>query len=201
MKRSIWIVLLALSAIVLLLVGWQAVAMSLPNRDDEAAEKLAEWDAAFVRGGSPTPLTFIAGGTDNRGDILLVTLSGKITTEQVEVLLSLRSCERVCLNDCTFADHGLLSRLGGMPSLQVLQLIHHTVTDQELARALPHFGRLRSLYLQDNDITDASVDALAGVPHLRWVCIAGTKITPAGVVRLKQLRPELDVDTTLQPPF
>jgi len=88
-----------------------------------------------------------------------------------------------------------------MPNLEGLQLIHHTVTDQDLINALPHFQKLRFLYLQDNDITGAVVDTIAGRPNLRAVCIGGTRIAPAGVARLQQLQPGLKVNTTLQPPF
>ena len=54
--------------------------------------------------------------------------------------------------------------------------------------------KLDWLLLSDTALTDAGLRQLAKMPHLHRLTISGTKVTTAGVNRLKAAIPRLTVD-------
>jgi hypothetical protein len=58
---------------------------------------------------------------------------------------------------------------------------------------MPHLERL-NLYANPG-VTDASVDVLAALPALRRVDLWQTGISDAGIARLRELRPDLELQT------
>jgi hypothetical protein len=53
--------------------------------------------------------------------------------------------------------------------------------------------KLRTLKLQQTDVDDELIDVLADIKSLETVSVGGTKMTSAGVARLKRLRPDLTI--------
>jgi len=49
------------------------------------------------------------------------------------------------------------------------------------------------LQITDNDISDACLDIVAGLPNLKLLDVEQTKVTVAGIERLRQMRPNLEI--------
>lgn len=201
MSRHIpWLVTLAgVLAAALVLVGWHLAVVLPPHEDDGPAARLAEArNARVVRVARPTPGAVLGGGLDEEpGYIVLVSfLDGPVPREQLATVSGLRQCDHVGFSNVTFPDPGGLELLAAMPRLVSLKFAHDSVTDEVLARHLIGLPRVQDLQLQDNPLTDGCVDAVARLPALLRVYVHGTRITPAGVDRLRRLRPGVEVDTT-----
>jgi hypothetical protein len=197
-KRVFFWGLLASAPVLLLAICAGFVLWELygPKEDDTAIEKLKGWGAGYGR--HVIVLWFPA------GNVSTVTFTGKVDPEKMDTLCSLKHPHHVAFSRCTFTEEGLLLRIlkmRGIGSVRSLHLLHDTVTDDDLIALLPLLETVEYLYLQDNPITDRSINAIASMPSLRAVCIHGTKITPEGKARLRSLRPKLNVDDVLQPPF
>lgn len=86
-----------------------------------------------------------------------------------------------------------LANLSHFTELTRLRLSRNDLTDRTVAAfaSMPHLERL-NLYANPG-ITDASVDTLAGLASLRRLDIWRTNITEAGIARLRELRPDLEI--------
>lgn len=89
-------------------------------------------------------------------------------------------------------DRGI-EHLAKVQSLEHLVLRGSKVTDEGVSRLVTGLPRLRSLSLARTKITDASVDRLAALPRLEQLDVSDTQITRTGLSRLRSLRPDIDV--------
>jgi uncharacterized membrane protein len=91
-------------------------------------------------------------------------------------------------------DDVLLERIGLFTELTRLRLSRNDITDRtvaEIASSMPQLERL-NLYANP-DVTDASVDVLAQMSSLRRLDIWRTSISEEGMARLRDLRPDLEL--------
>jgi uncharacterized membrane protein len=90
-------------------------------------------------------------------------------------------------------DDNELANLSHFTELTRLRLSRNDITDRTVA-SLASMSHLERLNLYANPgITDASVDPLAGLASLRRLDVWRTNITEAGVARLRELRPDLEI--------
>src|SRR5262245_41579139 len=98
-----------------------------------------------------------------------------------------------------------IERLGGTittdpPSGKTwVELPGKGITDEELERLVPHLrnmAKLTDLVLVSNKVSDDGLLLLADIPQLKFVYVADTLVTDAGVAKLHALRPRLTVDRT-----
>jgi WD40 repeat protein len=98
-----------------------------------------------------------------------------------------------------------IERLGGKITIDPLaaktwvELPGKGITDAELARLVPHLrnlAKLSDLVLVSNKVSDEGLLLLADIPQLKFVYVADTLVTDAGIAKLQQLRPGLTVDRT-----
>ncbi len=90
-------------------------------------------------------------------------------------------------------DDDELANLAKFTELTRLRLGRNEITDRTVAAfaSMPHLERL-NLYA-NTGITDASIDALAAIRSLRRLDIWRTKISEEGMARLRELRPDLEL--------
>jgi hypothetical protein len=198
-RRTLWLgpSLAALGA-ALGLVAWHLAVVLPPHEDDRAAELLeGAGNARVYRVSRLTPGAFFGGFSEKPGDITGVFFSnGPVTREQMATVSGLRWCGSVSFRNVSFQDPSGLELLGVMLRLTILDFTHNAVSDEVLTRHLTRLPGVHSLGLQDNPLTDRCIEAVAGLPALLRVYVHGTRITLDGVVRLRQLRPKVEVDTT-----
>jgi hypothetical protein len=97
------------------------------------------------------------------------------------------------LRDTKVRGSGLVALTGA--DLKSLDLSRTQTADAALA-GLEKTRRIDALDLSDTPLTDQAVPYLERIPGLRVVELAGTRIGPAGIGRLKQSRPGLTVTTS-----
>ena len=91
-------------------------------------------------------------------------------------------------------DDTLLERIGMFTELTRLRLSRNDVSDRTVAAIASSMPNLERLNLYANpDVTDASVDVLAGMSSLRRLDIWRTSISEEGMARLRDLRPDLEL--------
>lgn len=87
---------------------------------------------------------------------------------------------------------GTLAALAAMPRLEKLSLYKSsTVTDAMIAE-LVAAKKLNNLDLFGTNLTDASLDHVATIKSLRYLAVATTKMTQAGVAAFKKKRPDVE---------
>lgn len=125
-----------------------------------------------------------------------------ITDEQLEVLSDKTQLIELYLSKTKVTDAGL-KHLRNMKKLILLDLSDCEITDSGLS-SLGHFPQIRNLWLSkltrygDDDrssLTDQCVDYLVTLKSLTDVKIADSKLTDAGIERLKQGLPNAKVGT------
>ena len=98
-----------------------------------------------------------------------------------------------------------VQRLGGTITSDALtkktwvELPGKGITDDELARLVPHLrnlSKLTDLVLVSNQVSDEGLLLLAEIPQLQFVYVADTLVTEEGAEKLRILRPKLTVDRT-----
>ena len=90
--------------------------------------------------------------------------------------------------------------IGSLTDLEFLQLDGSNVTDKGFA----HVANLKKLTLLDmsltgTNLTDSSVETLAGLKSLKKLNINRSRISPAGIERLKQALPKTNMSTARRP--
>jgi hypothetical protein len=100
--------------------------------------------------------------------------------------------------DLNLADSALsdadIAPLGHLTALTHLRLDDNKLTDQSLD-VLSSLPKLVEVNLYDNaGITDAGIPKLAAMKSLRRVYLFQTGVTKAGIAKLHQLRPDLEID-------
>lgn len=118
----------------------------------------------------------------------------KITDEQIAALQS--SAENVL--DLNLQRAGIndaqISKIALLKNLARLRLNDNQITDHGV-EALASLPRLEYLNLFGNTaITDKSVDSIAKLAALKEVYLWSTGVTPAGAAKLRERKPELRVD-------
>ena len=93
----------------------------------------------------------------------------------------------ICLTDAS-CDH-----LSTIPSLQHVSLNESQVTDRGVERLVANLPRLKSLGVSHTKVTDLSLEKLAKVKSLESLRIYQTGVTPDGVRRFIQARPDVYV--------
>jgi mono/diheme cytochrome c family protein len=119
----------------------------------------------------------------------------RVIEEHVRVLLSAADqIVELNLQDAGLDDNELKD-IGRFTELTRLRLSRNEITDRTVAefKSMPHLERL-NLYANPG-VTDASVDVLAALPALRRVDLWQTGISDAGIARLRELRPDLELQT------
>jgi hypothetical protein len=162
-----------------------------PYEDEEAMKKFDEWGVPYGRHAVNSVVPYWGGNVHD------LTIAGEVDREVMDTLVSLKHPMVVFFAGCTFTERGLLLRVAEMGTLRAVGFQHGVVTDDDLIELLPRLTTIRNLYLQDTPITDRCVDAIASMPKLRGVMIAGTNITDEGKSRLRSLRPELYINDVL----
>jgi Planctomycete cytochrome C len=117
----------------------------------------------------------------------------RIVADQMAVLLTAADqIVELDLQDAGLEDESL-NDIGNFAELTRLRLSHNALTDRAIARlaSLPRLERL-NLYANPG-ITDARVEALVRLATLRRLDMWQTGVSAAGLARLRQLRPDLDV--------
>jgi hypothetical protein len=101
------------------------------------------------------------------------------------------SVRRISISNCEVDDRGF-ELIAQAPNLNALSCRSSSITDEGLRRAS---GRLHVYHLDIGcaEITDGSVEVLAGMKDLSFLHIERTRISPEGLARLRALRPDLDV--------
>jgi hypothetical protein len=90
-------------------------------------------------------------------------------------------------------DDSEVANLSHFTELRRLRLSRNEITDKTVA-AFASMPRLERLNLYANrGVTDASIEALAGIASLRRLDVWRTSITEAGLARLRELRPDLEI--------
>jgi hypothetical protein len=90
-------------------------------------------------------------------------------------------------------DDEVLADIGRFTGLTRLRLSRNEITDKTV-EAFTNMPRLERLNLYANPgVTDSSVDVLASLRALKRLDVWQTSITPEGLVRLRALRPELEL--------
>ena len=117
----------------------------------------------------------------------------RVIDEHIAVLLTAADqIVELNLQDALLED-SVLADVGRFTELTRLRLGHNELTDRTVA-ALAGMRQLERLNLYSNrGITDASVDVLAGMQSLRRLDVWNTGMTEAGMARLRELRPDLEL--------
>ena len=89
---------------------------------------------------------------------------------------------RKSLNDEGFKK---LSRVA--ESLATVKIGATSITEPTLVSELPKMKNLTKLELSQMDIGDGALDAVAQLKDLEWLNLYGTKVTDAGLLKLKGL--------------
>jgi hypothetical protein len=131
--------------------------------------------------------------TDAHLVVSVYSPGSQVGPEQIAVLAAAgQNIVELNLQDASVED-SMAAELAKLPAVTRLRLSGNRLTDRGIA-ALVALPRLERLNVYGNaGITDASVDTLANAKSLRRVDVWQTGITDAGVARLRQRRPDVEV--------
>lgn len=85
-----------------------------------------------------------------------------------------------------------LRHLNGLDRVDLLILDLCTLDSPDALAPLAQVGRVRSLLIWNTPVTDAAIDDIAAIPGLERLDLHRTAVTPAGLDRLRTLRPEIE---------
>jgi hypothetical protein len=94
--------------------------------------------------------------------------------------------------EATQVDTGLIDWLRKATSLRELDL-STTRVDDSVVETLGAAG-LSILWLTGTEVTDKSIDTIAKMGHLEMVDLKQSKVTAAGIARLRAARPNLQIN-------
>ena len=140
-------------------------------------------------------------GAQPGSPVVEVALGGtQIAGAHLGRLVTFTKLQTLSLFDTSVGDDGL-EQIAEFKTLKALYLGRTRVTDAGLKRwpggangsEVGGGPALQTLGLSDTAVSDASFDVLATFPHLKSVNLRHTRVTAAGVARLKRSRPDLVV--------
>ena len=91
-------------------------------------------------------------------------------------------------------DANCLKAFAGLEQINRLMFNNCTIPDERDLSQLSKIGDIRSLLFWNTPVDDAAIDAIIEVPGLEIVSFRNTKVTQAGLDKLRLARPELRVD-------
>lgn len=110
-----------------------------------------------------------------------------VTDQDLDTIASLTRLESLNLRGTS------VTRVPVLANLRELQLGQTQISAKGLAD-LPKMHKLQRLSLFGAArVDDQAADIIAACENLSWVDLQGTKVTPAGIKRLRQLRPKCQV--------
>jgi Leucine-rich repeat (LRR) protein len=119
-------------------------------------------------------------------------LSGStISDERIKQLAGCKKLAQLFLVECRL-DRGALPALSQFENLNELDLSGSSVVDQELD-ALAALDRLATLRLIATHVSDAGLLAIENLPNLRTLYLSRSQVSDAGIAKLKQKLPNLEV--------
>ncbi|MBX7168033.1 MAG: hypothetical protein K1X74_16985 [Pirellulales bacterium] len=116
----------------------------------------------------------------------------QVDDEGLAAIARLRNLKHLRLDQTKITDAGL-AQLRALDQLTVLSLAGCRLTDDALS-ALAEFPNLHYLDLSGTKITDAGIERLAAIATLERLIVKRTGVTQAGLDRLKQRLPMMEVD-------
>ncbi|MCE9608362.1 MAG: SUMF1/EgtB/PvdO family nonheme iron enzyme [Planctomycetia bacterium] len=135
----------------------------------------------------------------------LTTLTGldlrgtKITDRGIARLAGLKDIKSLWLSGTEITDGGLEKIVAQFPLLsEPLEVNDTRITDAGAAH-LRNAKSLRYLGLSGTEVTDACVPDLAAIPRLAGVDLIGTRVTEAGVAKLKAMLADRTVEIGFDP--
>ena len=146
---------------------------------EEAAKKKAESEAAAKREAIEGVLTTLKQDEIFKTSLMYVSQN---STELEFTAVSLRKL----LNDEGFKKLAPIAE-----SLIAVKIGSTAITEGALISELPKMKNLTKLDLNQTEITDGGLDAVAQLKELQWLNLYGTKVTDAGLLKLKGL-PKLE---------
>ncbi len=87
----------------------------------------------------------------------------------------------------------MMTEVGKLTELHGLDCYGTTVTDEGLAQ-LKDLQKLRSIGLGATQVTDKGLVHLENLKNLQWVWLPRSTVTKAAVKKLKDARPDMNVD-------
>jgi hypothetical protein len=139
-----------------------------------------------------TPLLDLSSLPPLPGLQLLFLDGTQVEDSHLASLAKLPALETLGLNQTGITDAGLANLQGVKGSLKRLALSRTKVSDAA-APALLELENLTSLLLNDTKVTDAMIDRLSGLKGLRSLDVNKTAATNAGLARLRQALPQLEL--------
>jgi Leucine Rich Repeat (LRR) protein len=115
-----------------------------------------------------------------------------VTDEGLRHLGQQPSILRLHLEDIQLHSEGI-EHLAQLPSLTSLIITNCGSFDGRNLVHLQQCKQLEWLDLRGSSITDADLERLVGLPALKEVLLSNTRVTPAGVAKLKTAAPQLGV--------
>jgi len=85
---------------------------------------------------------------------------------------------------------GLLENAGELREVD----LSNTAVDDAIVSAIAGANELSTLWLTGTQVSDRSIETIARFPALRHVDVQNTDVTPTGLAKLRDLRPELDIN-------
>ena len=109
----------------------------------------------------------------------------------IAALSKLTELEALHVEGTKVTDDGLKSL---PPGLVELDLSDTAVTDEGV-KTVAGLPKLKTLSVTGTKVTDDGLNALAGLTALRFVMVAGSRVTPGGATRFATARPGVEVDS------
>jgi hypothetical protein len=173
--------------------SWLALKMRQAKRQREAVAAIEKLGGGVLLSepSGPKWLRSLV-GEDFSQSVESVQLDNTQATDSgLEHLKGFSQLKFLSLYGTEVTDAGL-EHLKGLSQLQELDLRETNVTDSGLAH-LKGLSQLKSLYLIGTKVTDAGLEHLKDLSQLKSLYLS-TKVTPAGVRRIKQALPNCTID-------
>lgn len=123
------------------------------------------------------------------------TAKAEFSTEKMQLLKEASNqIAWLYLNDCNINDNEILAELKNFTNLRRLRLDQNPITDQTIEH-LKELKNLEYLNLYGTSVTDQGLESLKTLPKLQKLYLWQTEVTPDGVENFKKARPDIEVNT------
>lgn len=112
----------------------------------------------------------------------------------LEFMKEAHSLRQVSFDHCAKVGDEVVMLLASFTELEELDLTNTAITDAGLVHLKAH-PTLKTLWLAGTHATDSSVALFPTMPALQILSCGQTEITPSGLARLRQLMPQLTIQT------